>query len=58
MQVGTKVRTKYEHSETGIVVRTRRSELPLPTPEWNIIKSDIDGARLCIHNEMLSISNQ
>lgn len=56
MQIGTKVRTTYEHSETGVIVKARKSEAP-PSADWHIVRSDIDGARLCIHRDMMVIRN-
>jgi hypothetical protein len=57
MQVGTKVRTLYEHSETGTIVRPRKINLPLPSPHWFIIKFDRDGGKLCVHRDMMTIRN-
>lgn len=57
MQIGTKVRTLYEHSETGTIVRPRKVSLPLPSPDWFIIQFDDDGGRLCIHRDMLAVRN-
>jgi hypothetical protein len=57
LPVKTKVRTTYQHSETGVVVRPRKSQLPLPSPEWNIVRMDSDNACLCVHDSMLTISN-
>lgn len=56
MDIGTKVRTLYEHSATGVVVRPRKSE-GTPSADWFIVRFDDDGGRLCIHREMLAISN-
>lgn len=56
MKIGTKVRTLYQHSETGTVVKPRKGE-STPTPEWNVVRFDLDGARGCIHNDMLTLSN-
>lgn len=57
MKIGTKVRTLYQHSETGTVVKNRKDEGG-PSPEWYIVKSDIDGARMCLHKNMLTLSNE
>ena len=58
MKVGTKVLTLYEHSETGIICRPRKANLPMPGPDWLIVKFDRDGAKACIHRDMLAVSNQ
>ena len=59
---GTKVRTLYQHSATGVVVKPRAENLPLPSPEWCIVQFDADEygprGKLCIHRDMLAISNQ
>lgn len=57
MKIGTKVRTLYQHSETGMIVKPRKGE-GTPSSDWYIVKFDRDGAKLCIHRSMLSISNQ
>ena len=56
LKIGTKVRTLYQHSETGTVVKPRKGE-GVPTPEWFIVKFDRDGGKLCIHRTMLAVSN-
>lgn len=53
--IGKKVRTLYEHSETGTIVKPRRGE-GTPTPDWFIIRFD-EGGRACIHREMFSLAN-
>ena len=55
---GTPVRTLYQHSETGTICKPTRAALPLPGPDWHIIKFDHDGGKLCIHRSMFAISNQ
>lgn len=55
---GTKVRTLYEHSETGTIINPPKASLPLPGPDWHVVKFDVDGVYLCIHRSMFSISNQ
>ncbi len=57
MKTGTKVRTTYEHSETGIIVRPRAASLPLPSPDWFVIKFDSDGRKVCIHRSMFNVTN-
>lgn len=57
LPIGTKVRTLYQHSETATIIKPPRVSLPLPSPDWFIVKSDIDGARLCIHRDMLAVRN-
>ena len=56
MQIGTKVRTTYEHSETGTICRPRAESLPLPSPDWFVIKFD-DGKKACIHRSMFNVAN-
>ena len=53
---GTKVRTTYEHSETGTIIKTPKVAIPLPGPDWYVIKFD-DGGRLCIHRSMFNVAN-
>lgn len=57
MKIGTKVRTLYQFSETGVIVKPRKGEMP-PTPEWHIVKFDDGGDKLCVHHAMLAVSNQ
>ena len=57
MQIGTKVRTLFQHSETGTIVRPRKVNLPLPSPDWVIVQLDDDGDRLCMHRDMLAVRN-
>lgn len=57
MQPGTKIRTTYQHSETGLIVRPRAENLPLPSPDWRIVKFDRDGAKVCMHVSMMAIRN-
>lgn len=56
MTIGTKVRTLYEHSETGVIVRPRKGQ-SVPSADWHLVQFDQDGARLCIHESMLTLSN-
>lgn len=56
MTPGTKIRTTYEHSETGTIVKPRRGE-GVPTPDWFVVRFDRDGGRLRIHRSMLVLSN-
>jgi len=58
MTFGTKVRTLYQHSETGTIIKPPKVSLPLPGPDWYVIKFDSDGGRLCIHRSMFAVSNQ
>ncbi len=57
MTAGTKVRTTYEHSETGAICRPTAASLPLPGPDWFVIKFDADGRKLCIHRSMFNVVN-
>lgn len=60
---GTKIRVTTKHSFTGTIVKPRAENLPLPGPDWFIVK--IDGPRypgssgkLCIHRSSLAIRNE
>lgn len=55
--IGTKVRTLYQHSETGTIVRPRKVNLPLPSSDWFIIQWDSDGRKSCIHRDMFVARN-
>ncbi len=57
LQPGTKVRTLYEHSETGTVIKPGKESLPMPGPDWCIVKFDRDGKKACLHRSMLALSN-
>lgn len=57
MTIGTKVRTLYEHSEAGTIVKPRKESLPLPGPDWFVIKFDADGKKACIHRSMMAVRN-
>lgn len=57
MPFGTRVRTTYQHSETGKIVRPRAESLPLPSPDWFVIRFDRDGKRACIHRSMFAVRN-
>lgn len=56
MKIGDKVRTTYQHSWTGTIVRPRKSETP-PSAEWFIVRDDERGGKVCIHQSMLVIRN-
>lgn len=58
IRAGTKVRTLYDHSETGTVLRPRKESLPKPGPDWFLVRFDHDGGKLYIHREMFAVSNQ
>ena len=58
MTFGTKVRTLYQHSETGTIIKPPKVALPLPGPDWYVIKWDIDGHKAVIHRSMFAVSNQ
>ena len=53
----TKIRTTYQHSETGVICRPTAQSLPLPGPDWYIIKYDFDGKKTCIHCSMFNVAN-
>ena len=57
MRIGTQVRTRYQHSETGVIVKPRKSEAP-PSTDWVIVRFDTDGRKLCVHRSMLAIANR
>ncbi len=40
MKIGTKVRTLYQYSARGIIVKPRSKHLPLPNADWFIVKLD------------------
>ena len=54
---GTKVSTTYQHSETGVICKPTRAQLPKPGPDWYIIKFDLDGGKLYIHRSMFNVAN-
>lgn len=58
MKIGTKVRTLTEISETATVIKPRAENLPLPSPDWVIIRFDEDGKKMCAHISRLAIANQ
>lgn len=66
MTPGTRVRIntltgprfESDWSETGRVRKPRAEELPLPGPNWNIVRFDRDGAVLCVHDSMLMACNE
>lgn len=58
MQPGTKIRTLYQFSETGQIVKPRAENLPMPGPDWRIVKFDSDGAKVCMHIEMMAVRNE
>lgn len=53
---GTKVRTLYQFSETGTILRPRKVNLPLPGPDWYMISFDAGGGA-CIHRSMFTLAN-
>lgn len=55
---GTKIITLYEHSSTGVICKPRAENLPLPSPDWFIVKFDSDGAKVCMHRSMMAVRNQ
>ena len=57
MKTGTKIRTLFEHSETGTIVRPRKVNLPLPSADWVIVQLDDGGDRLCMHRDMFVVRN-
>lgn len=58
MQPGTKVRTLYEFSASGVIVRPRAANLPMPGPDWRLVRFDDDRGQLCIHVNMLAVRNE
>ena len=57
MHAGTKVRTLYQHSETGQIVKPRKGETP-PSADWFVVKFDCDAAKMFIHRDMLAVRNE
>jgi hypothetical protein len=61
LKIGTKVRTLYDHSETGTVTRhIKKIHGDLPNDldgQWHLIRFDRDGKLGTIHRNMLAISN-
>lgn len=57
MTPGTKVRTLTEISETATVVKPLPHNLPLPSPDWVIIRYDDGGGKMCVHRSCLALSN-
>lgn len=58
MQIGTKVRTLTEYSATGVVVKPRAANLPMPGPDWRLVRFDDGRGQLCVHVDMLAARNQ
>ncbi len=59
MTAGTKVRTLYHYSDTGVICRPRKSKGEgVPGPDWFVVKLDGNGGRMCIHRSMLAVRNQ
>lgn len=57
IKTGTKVRTLYQHSESAVVVKPRKSALPKPGPDWFLIRFDSDGKHLYCHRTMFAVAN-
>lgn len=56
MKIGDKVRTLYQHSWTGTIVRPRKSETP-PSADWFVVRDDDGGGKVCVHRDMLTLRN-
>lgn len=56
MEIGTKVRTLYQHSERATVVKPRKVNLPMPGPDWLLIRFE-DGKQVCCHRSMVAVCN-
>ncbi len=46
-------RFEEDWSQRGTICKPLKSQLPLPSPEWFIVKFD-DGGSLCIHQGQLA----
>ena len=59
MKIGTKIRTLYQFSETGTIVkpRTKRGEGTGGMPGWHMVQFDFDGGRAVIHENMMVVRN-
>lgn len=60
LKVGTRLETKGLPAigsfpgvapEQVVVVKPRKASLPLPGPDWYIVKFIRDGGRLCMHRD-------
>jgi len=65
LNAGTKVRTLYQYSQTGVVMRKTKARRAADiaywgseekADQWHLIKFD-DGTKAGIHREMLTLSN-
>lgn len=54
---GKRVRTTYQHSELGTIVKPRKSQLPAPGDGWYVIRFDDGGGQLYIHRSMFNFAN-
>ena len=60
---GTKVRTLYHFPMTGVIVKPKKINLPLPSPDWYIFQADPEHVvpghtgRHCIHRNMIAVRN-
>lgn len=57
VKAGTKIRTLAQFSETGVIATPRKVNLPLPGPDWYIVRFDVDGGALCIHRSGFALAN-
>lgn len=53
MKRGTKIRTTYEHSQTGVIIGPAKH---MPAGWWRV-RFDDSGGVMCIHADMLVIRN-
>ena len=60
---GTRVRVRgftmafEETSEAARIVKPRKVNLPMPGPDWYLVRFDIDGGVLCAHRDRLMLAN-
>ena len=53
------VGSKFENdwSQTGIILKPRKSSLPLPGLDWYVVRWDDSGGALCVHRSRLMVCN-
>ena len=58
-KVGDAIRTTYQWSETGRIVKPRaRYGESVPGPGWHAVRFDSNGGRMCIHQDMMVLRNE
>lgn len=56
MKIGSKIRTLYQYSQTGVIVKPRKHLTP-PGEGWFLVCFDDSNGKLWIHREMLALRN-